>query len=341
MAPCTHVQWLTVRQDETNFELQYGNRLHNITKCLPQPFTQYPSVVLFIGNSMKSKALRALYPQSAISTCRKFGIANICIDSTTENEEHPVLLAESVSDYAQAKARGKQTCHETSNHPVPWPGLEIPKRQKFIDHVQARLLSLFTDVMCLFAQDYGGLDAVADTLMTWATIGTASSLPRAVRPRLLIVANISGNNFVSEALRFRLKVLSHSGFSESFSSINVVNVLGASGHTSRGHFSALGQVLKEEILLQRVERVNAHTLFSMVHIAAFFDLALQNFATSPLSAFSYIRASREYFKVSPNFAHHLSSFMSVFADNKLPDHIAWEFIASVIILDAFPPDMHS
>ncbi|KFY65513.1 hypothetical protein V496_02529 [Pseudogymnoascus sp. VKM F-4515 (FW-2607)] len=78
----------------------------------------------------------------------------------------------------------------------------------------------------------------------------------------------------------------------------------------------------------------------MVHITAFFDLALQNFALSPLSTFSFIHASREDFKVSPNFARHLSSFMSVFADNKLPDHIAWEFIASVIILDAFPPDMH-
>ncbi|OBT40488.1 hypothetical protein VE00_07880 [Pseudogymnoascus sp. WSF 3629] len=289
---------------------------------------------------MKSKALRALYPQSAISTCRKFGIANICIDSTTENEEHPVLLAESVPYYAQAKSRGKPTCHETSNHPVPWPSLKIPRRQEFIDHVQARLLSLFTDVMCLFAQDYGGLDAVAETLMTWATIGPASNLEHSIRPRLLIVANIPGNHFASEAMRLQLKVLSHPGFSNSFSSLNVINVLGASGHTPRGHFSAFEQVLTEEIRLQRAARINTHTLFSMVHIAAFFDLALQNFALSPLSTFSFIHASREDFKVSPNFPNHLTSFISVFADNKLPDHTAWEFIASVIILDAYPPDMH-
>ncbi|KFY34346.1 hypothetical protein V495_08169, partial [Pseudogymnoascus sp. VKM F-4514 (FW-929)] len=340
MASCTHVQWLTLRQDETNFELQYGNRLHNITKCLPRPFTQYPSVVLFIGNRMKSKALRSLYPQSAISTCRKFGIVNICIDSTTENEEHPVLLAESVPDYAQAKSRGKQTCHEASNYPVPWPGLEIPRRQEFIDHVQARLLSLFTDVICLFAQDYGGLDAVAERLITWATIGPASNLEHPIRPRLLIVANISGNHFASEALRLQLKVLSHPGFSDSFSSLNVVNVLGVSGHTPREHFSAFKQVLKEEIRLQRATRINTHTLFSMVHIAAFFDLALENFARSPPSTFSFIHASRHDFKVSPNFPDHLRSFMRVLAEKKLPGQYAWEFIASTIILDAFPPDMH-
>ncbi|KFY11829.1 hypothetical protein V491_07045 [Pseudogymnoascus sp. VKM F-3775] len=289
---------------------------------------------------MKSKALRSLYPQSAISTCRKFGIVNICIDSTTENEEHPVLLAESVPNYAQAKSRGKQTCHEASNHPVAWPSLEIPRRQEFIDHVQARLLSLFTDVICLFAQDYGGLDAVAETLITWATIGPASNLEHPIRPRLLIVANISGNHFASEALRLQLKVLSHPGFSDSFSSLNVINVLGVSGHTPRGHFSAFEQVLKEEIRLQRAARINTHTLFSMVHIAAFFDLALENFARSPPSTFSFIHASRDDFKVSPNFPEHLRSFMRVLADKKLPGQYAWEFIASAIILDAFPPDMH-
>ncbi|KFY95373.1 hypothetical protein V498_03386 [Pseudogymnoascus sp. VKM F-4517 (FW-2822)] len=342
MPPCSHFQWLRIREDHTSFVIQYGNRLNNIANALPSPSAQYPSVVLFIGTTLKNKALRDLYPQNEVSTCRKFGIANICIDSTTADEEHPVLLAESVPDYSQAKPRGKQKCHDTSNHHVSWPSDECngPQRQQFINHVHARLLSLFTDVLCLFAQDHGGLDAVAETLITWATIGPASSLEHPIRPRLLVVANISGNTFASEALRLQLKVLSHPGFSDSFSSLNVINVLGASGHTPRGHFSALEQVLKEEIRFQRAARINTHTLFSMVHIAAFFDLALQNFAKSPLSTFSFIHASRNDFKVSPNFSQHLRSFMSVLANKKLPGRFAWEFIASAIILDAFPPDMH-
>ncbi|OBT70551.1 hypothetical protein VF21_10421, partial [Pseudogymnoascus sp. 05NY08] len=222
MPPCSHFQWLRIREDHTSFVLQYGNRLNNIANALPSPSAQYPSVVLFIGKTLKSKVLRALYPQNEVATCRKFGIANICIDSTTANEEHPVLLAESVPDYLQAKTRGKQTCHDTSHHHVSWPSVECNglQRQQFIDHVQARLLSLFSDVLCLFAQDYGGLDAVAETLIAWATIGPASSLEHPIRPRLLIVANIPGNNFASEALRLQLKVLSHHGFSDSFSSLN-------------------------------------------------------------------------------------------------------------------------
>jgi hypothetical protein len=302
---------------------------------------QYPSVVFFIGKNTKIKALRALYPQNAISNRRKFGIANICVDSTTENDEHPVLLAECCPDYTHTKPRGgTETCHDTTSHSIAWPngGTE---RQELIDHVQARLLSLFMDVLCLFACDYGGLDAVAERLISWASIGSASTLPRAIRPRLLIVSNISGSDFDSEVLRFRLRVLSHSGFSESFSSLKVVNVLRASRCSPREHFSALGQVLNEEIRLQRVERVNMHTLFSMVHTAAFFDLALQQFAASPRGTFDFISTSREDFPISPSFPHHLKSFMDVCAENRVPDHIAFEFIASVVIMDAFPPDMHS
>jgi len=305
---------------------------------------QYPSVIFFIGKNTKTKALRALYPQNEISNRRKFGIANICVDSTTENEEHPVLLAECCPNYTHIKPRGgTETCHDTSSHSVAWPDVDNggAKCQELVDHIQTRLLSLFIDVLCLFAYDYGGLDAVAERLISWASIGIASTLPRAIRPRLLIVSNISGSDFDSEVLRFRLRVLSHSGFSESFSSLKVINVLITSRCSPPEHFSALGQVLNEEIRMQRVERVNTHTLFSMVHIAAFFDLALHQFAASPLGTFDFISSSREDFPVSPSFPHHLKSFMDVCAENRVPDQIAFEYIASVVIMDAFPPDMHS
>ncbi|KFY31633.1 hypothetical protein V493_00940, partial [Pseudogymnoascus sp. VKM F-4281 (FW-2241)] len=354
MSPCSHFQWLRIREDHASFVLQYGNRLNNIANALPSPSTQYPSIVLFIGKTLKNKALRALYPQNELYSASGTDYTGPAFKAGSGAQAFEMYEAAS-----KKGSRGKQTCHDTSNHHVSWPSVEGngSQRQQSIDHVQARLLSPFTDVLCLFAQDYGGLDAVAETLITWATIGPASSLEHPIRPRLLIVANISGDVFASEALRLQLKVLSHPGFSDSFSSLNVINVLGASGHTPRGHFSALEQVLKEEIRLQRAARVNTHTLFSMVHIAAFFDLALQNFRnppltcraskylhavlySSPLSKFSFIDASREDFKVSPNFPQHLRSFMSALADKKLPGHFAWEFIASAIILDAFPPDMH-
>ena len=115
---------------------------------------------------------------------------------------------------------------------------------------------------------------MAERLISWVSIRIASTLPRAIHPRLLIVSNISSSDFDLEVLRFRLIVLSYTGFSESFSSLKVINVLRTSRCSPPEHFSALGQVLNEEIRMQRIKRVNTHTLFSMVHTAAFFDLAL-------------------------------------------------------------------
>jgi hypothetical protein len=344
MALCAHQYWLRVHQGETGVGLQYTNRLHYISTSLPDPAKQRPSLLFFIGKQFKGRALQALFPSNTISNCRKYGIANICVHSTTRNDEHPILIADSYPDYMQVKLRGsKDTCHETIKHPVAWLDDENggQKQRQLADHVLARLFSLFIDVLCIFAQDCGGLDGVVEMLAAWTVIGSASGLPSAVRPRLLVVTSISGDTFDSEALRFRLRVLSDPKFSELFSSLNVVNVLGIRRTPSREHFNGLAEVLHHETHLMRAERVNTHTLFSMIHVAAFFDAALRQFAASPLQTFDFIRCSREERPVSLSFQHHLSTFMSLCSENNLPENIPWDFIASVIILDSFPPDMYS
>lgn len=341
MALCAHQCWLRVHQGETGVGLQYTNRLHHISTSLPDPVKQRPSILFFFGKQFKGRALRALFPGNTISNCRKYGIANICADSTTRNDEHPILIADSSPDYKQIQLRGKDTCHETINHPVAWLDEgDQEKKQHLANHVLSRLISLFIDVLCIFAQDCGGLDGVVDKLAAWTAIGSASSLPRAVRPRLLVVTSIPGDVFASEALRFRLRVLSDHKFSELFSSLKVVNVLGIGRTPSHEHFSGLAEVLQHETHLIRAEKVNSHTLFSMIHVAAFFDAALRQFVNA-LQTFDFIHCSREERPVSHNFQQHLSTFMSLCSEHNLPANIIWDFVASVIVFDSFPPDMHS
>jgi hypothetical protein len=342
MASCVHQQWLRLHQGENGFSLNYGNRLHYIANSFPRPARQYPSLIFFIGKQSKTRVLRALFPGNGISSCRKYGIANVCIDPATINDDHPILIADSSPECTQLNPRGKDACHEIISRQVEWPDEENgrPTQQDLVDHVHARLLSLFIDVLCIFAQDCGGLDAVAEILSTWTAIGSASSLPGSVRPRLVIVTSIPGAEFNSEALRFRLRVLSDLKFSESFSSLNLVNTLGSTRPSSRELFAGLGAIIHDETNTARLERVNTHTLFSMGHTMAFFDKALRNFAMSPRHTFDFIRYAREENPVSSNFQHHLESFMSLCSELKLPEYILWEFIASAIMLDSFLPDMH-
>lgn len=251
------------------------------------------------------------------------------------------LIADSNAEHTQSIPRGKDTCHETITHLVAWSDNDDGPltEQGLADHIQARLLFLFTHVLCIFANDYGGLDRVAEQLAIWTAIGSASSLPGSVHPRLLIVTSVPGADFDSVVLRFRLRVLSDPEFPDSFSSLNVVNVSGSS-RAPLWNFSGLGAVLGDEASAARLERVNTHTLFSMVHVVAFFDMALRDFARSPRHTFDFIQRTREDNPVPPNFQSHLASFMSLCSEQKLPESILWDFIASAIIMDCFPPDMH-
>jgi hypothetical protein len=52
--------------------------------------------------------------------------------------------------------------------------------------------------------------------------------------------------------------------------------------------------------LIRAEKVNSHTLFSMIHITEFFNVALRQFVASP-QTFDFIQCSREVCPVSHNF----------------------------------------
>ena len=342
MVSCLHQQWLRAQRDENGFVLHYSNRIGNIANSFPRPAKQYPSLIFFIGKQSKSQALQALFPENSISNCRKYGIANICAEPTTTQDDHPLLLADSSPDFAQTNLRGKTVCHETKKYQVAWPddGSGPITEQGLANLLHARLLSLFIDVLCIFAADCGGLDGVAEKLASWATLGSASSLPISSRPRLLVVINVPGHLFVSEALRFRLRVVAHPKFAESFSSLNLVNLLGSNRRRPRAQFGSLREVIYQEISMARLERVNTHTLFSMMHVASLFEMALKSFAAIPWQEFDFISSSRGDNPVSYNFGNHLKSFLSLSLAHNLPDNILWDFVGSAIILDAFPTDMH-
>ncbi|CZT07006.1 uncharacterized protein RAG0_12591 [Rhynchosporium agropyri] len=339
MALCAHQYWLRVYQDESGVGMQYTNRLNHISTSLPNPNKQCPSLIFFLGKQFKTRVLRALYP-GAILKSRQYGVANVCLDPATQSDNHPILIADSCPDYTQVKLRGQNTCHETIRYPVGWiDEFDQPKQQHLAAHTLAKLFALFMDVLCIFAQDCGGLDGVVGLLTGWTVIGSASSLPRAIRPRLVVVTSVPGDNFASAALQFRLRVLSDSKFSASFSSLSVVNVLGLGRNPSREHFSGLEEALQLETDFIRTEKVNSHTLFSMIHITGFFDAAMRQFATSP-QTFDFIQCSREISPVSHNFQHHIRTFMALCSEHNIPASMIWEFIASVVIFDSFTPDMH-
>lgn len=340
MAPCSHVQWLRLDQNQSTFTVHSGNRLQHITNSLPRPSKQFPSLLFFVGRRSRSAALRSIFPDSRLPNYRHHGIANICVDPRTADDEYPVLIAAGCPEGAAQvnPSAAEQRCHETTSLSVDWSGANS-ERESLIDHINARLFSLFIDVLCIFAEDCGGLAGVAIKLSSWAGIGSASSLPSTVRPRVVVVTRIHEDTFEAEVLRFRTQLFSAPKFSGSFSSLNVVNIVGKLRPASGARFSPLKEVLTQETQASRLARTDSLAHFSSAHLASLFSKALTRFSKRPKDGFDFIRASRDGHAVQECHGH-IDRFMDLCLEQKLPDSIPLPFIASAILLDSFPPGMH-
>jgi hypothetical protein len=215
-----------------------------------------------------------------------------------------------------------------------------PQRKKLLNLINAKLIFLFVDVICIFAEDYGGLVGVVEKLTSWTEAGSASSLPVSIRPRIIVVTRMDGEGFDTEILHFRSQLFSIPKFLETSSSLNVVNIMGKLRPSSASQFSALREVLAQEAQASRLARASSSALFSSTHLASFFEKALIRFYKRPEAPFNFIQASRDGNSVSRELRDHIDMLMSLCLENRLPESVPLTVIASAILLDSYPPDMH-
>jgi hypothetical protein len=213
------------------------------------------------------------------------------------------------------------------------------------DIVLNRLLFLFTDVICLFADDVGGLDGVKTLLTRWATIGSASSLPSTVRPRLLVISQEDHSSATFNLLdreNFRYDLLHSTGteLSRTFASIKAIVLPGQ--HLSP---AARHRRLREEIAKEcdraRESRTAASVAFSGTHQNALFDSALRHVSGTIQERFDFVRAAREANELGTDYSSHIENFLSLAKAQAMPLGATCSCIASSVLMDAYPPRMHS
>lgn len=214
-----------------------------------------------------------------------------------------------------------------------------------LDLVYCKLIFPFTDVICIFADDLGGLEAVATMLSTWIDLGAASTLSESVRPRVLIVTTedtFSATHYIleMESLRERLQDDTGPSRRSSFLSFLVLR-LPPDDILQLARHRRLKEVLLQELDKHRLERVKARVLFSRTHYQALFRVALSHFSRTIESPFDFIRASRVDNPVEDSFEQHLCEFLYLAHQCYTPYTLLAPFIASYILLDTFPPKMHS
>lgn len=340
MTKCEHSFWLELSHEMAAPQVVYGSRLARFVNELPQPSVQLPQVVFFMGHHQKNKALRQLCSSNYRGQGRNASSVNIRSDNRTLQSLQPRFFADCDPCRSLLSTHESlRNCHEEKIYPVELPSTEYSLQ----DIIIARLVFLFTDVVCIFADDVGGFEGTRKLLTTWAAIGSASSLPPAVRPRVIVVVSqspsitgsvIDENDFLFELL--------HAGDVPYFSAFRDIQVssLPAEELSSDARYMTLCSDVSRQLRSSRVDRERYRSLFSAIHLSAFFELALHNFSASPFAPFDFIRSARDRNPLDGAFASHITSFLKVGSKTRTPYNEMASHIASAILMDAYPPGMH-
>lgn len=164
MAKCEHISWIELSEGGGAPQLVYGSRVSRLVSELPDPSAQLPQVVFFMGRRLKDRALRELCGGNYRDQHRHQRCVNLRSDNRTLRSLQPRFFAD-CDPTRRSQPPAPEVLHVC--HPDQTFPLDIsPTEHSLYDLVLARLLFLFVDVLCIFADDLGGLEGVRERLST-------------------------------------------------------------------------------------------------------------------------------------------------------------------------------
>jgi hypothetical protein len=373
--------WLDLKAQATGVVLLQYYRPYTAIHELKAPDYQDPQMIMCIGGVSKSVCMNRL----SFSVVKERPHSKVRLDFVpgTTQSQSPVLIAD-------CELHNVRVLEKANNGPIPGDVDQLPLRwhtqvpegfdsQTIANLVYTKLISPFSNVICLFPNDLGGMEGVARLLASWLMNLTISSsdLPSSTRPRILILKEwndlrhgmfdqqLATRAFIEKMAqevesRNRNRVAGHQSkldvdhlLSQQSSNIQVLvypTHPSPTPHTTAEdvefHLRRLDQSwssLRRRIL-QESQDVQEHrrkcqVAFSANHFKALFHSACTHFSVDILTPFSHIKASRLPNPVPEDLPFHIISFLKLIP-RKLHMTFGVPVIASSLSLDSYPPEMH-
>jgi len=337
MSRCEHVTWLGISKPQ-EYIIHDENRMARILAEMMAPQVQKPSLLLFVGGRTKNVAIKELFPHNNAKRAKTGGMANLRMDTATLKSDHPILFADSNPTYQPGPEIPSPLCHEVRS--FPFRASTISDAGLF-NLLHSRFLCVFSDVICLFAEDLLGVDNAIELLKTWAGMIVAGANGFSeVRPRVVIVttgddASPTYNVLEAEDLRFNLR---QQDLIQSFSSITVLRLANAQ-ISSLSRYRRLKEVLLRHTDETRQFRQSRRCLFSASHLCHLVQRGIRHLADADVPMLDLVSLSRSQRALTQDYAEHLHHFIQLSERTTTRrDSLSW--VASSILLDAYPPGMH-
>jgi hypothetical protein len=351
MKLCNHSHWLSLHRQDGEVTFAQSDRAATLLHSLPYFESQKPSLFVLIGNRSKARALRELASANTEKRSvgkRGYGEIHLHIDPSATFSDRPVLFADGDFPVQQnsSKPAPAEKCHGVTKRLLPRLRESVPSRglQTAADNVYFQLLFPFTDVFCFFATDLGGLQPIARRIASWLNGGQPSTLPLVIHPQIIIVTEQSTPELQESRVLDRfLRLLAHetrTDPSTCFAAIRVLSLLPDGDISPQARHRKLKESLMNASDQVRSARIESRTLFSAQHFAAFLNHACSHFAEAVREPFNFIRTSRISNPLALDLKEHLTNILRKISSLAELKSFAVPLIASSLLLDSYPPDMH-
>ncbi|THC94529.1 hypothetical protein EYZ11_006011 [Aspergillus tanneri] len=277
MSPRIDSSWLDVAVgDNKTFIIRDYGQLEYIVSGLPNPKQQIPKISVFLGGGTKDSALQALFPYNNIRRTRSTASIGLRVDNLSVENGEPYLfvdgeVGQSISSPHQAQATPGPGVQD---HPIAW---KAASAQAAVSTIFSRLVFLFADVVCIFVDDFPSIKSCARFLLECGTKRSASSLPVAVRPRVIVVMGGSSDRAREQAEEFK-RVLRDENCDHLPRSFSGVNFLSVDRSTDACFRDRLRASIRGRLEDMREARRDNGALFSGLHLQGLFDLAVKHLA---------------------------------------------------------------
>ena len=341
MASCDHHTWLQA-SDTGEVILYDTGRLERVVNELEDSFQQKPSLWFFVGKRAKEDAIRQMFPWNNIKKTRRDGIATLRLETSRLHARHPILFAES-EPYLNHSVQPETSllCHEISSHRLEWT-----KRltDSVFDALHARLLFPFVDILCVFADDFDSFDQVVHRLKCWASFGAACQQFNEIRPKVVIVKSTSDSSpsptfeiLENMDVEFSLRQPDLMNF---FGAIIVLNLVKSELSPLARH-RPLRDLLGRLMIEMQHHRDVTGCLYSAAHLNHFFKCTVSHTARTISSSIDLLRANCVENPRTNDTDQCISAFFELSRDRGLPRAHVTSFVASSLLVAAYPPETHS
>ncbi|KAH8691842.1 hypothetical protein BGW36DRAFT_304357 [Talaromyces proteolyticus] len=322
--------WLRLESDHGGWSIEDSGQMRSTIRFLKRPCDQFPALVFFLGRSTKKQALRCLLPHNNTTRQGAPGIAKIHLNSVDTDAHHPNLFIDGDLDKPKSVNTAYNVSARVDKSLVRRHRLHRDAGQSHAglrDYLFRRCILPFVHLLCVFVDDLVESEMISDWVSPSSLKGTSA------HPRVVIILAKQSNQGKAEEIAADA---THRGCT-----VSILDLHGRLDLSGPARFDPLRSLIRRELAVELEGRHTQGLLYSATHLESLLTRAVRHAAEHPGTDFDVVSAVRENNPVPPGIKQHLQNVLSVASEAQLSFQDAAVFIASALVVDAFPPGMHA